>query len=49
MAVALSSVMAHTLWIVLLSELEQIHFLPIAVSLTEFFAMRHQSLSFIRS
>ena len=33
---ALSSVMAHTLWSVLLSESEQIYLLPIAVSLTEF-------------
>ena len=29
-------------WSVLLSESEQIHLLPIAVSLTEFFSMRHQ-------
>ena len=36
MATALSSVMAHTLWNVFLSESEQIHLLPIAVSLTEF-------------
>ena len=42
MAPVLSSVMAHTLWNVLLSESEQIHLLPIAVSLTEFFSMRHQ-------
>ena len=36
MAPVLSSVMAHTLWSVLLSESEQIHLLPITVSLTEF-------------
>ena len=38
------SVMAQTLWSVLLSESKQIYLLPIAVSLTEFFffAMRHQ-------
>ena len=42
MATALSSVMAHTLWNVLLSESEQIHLLPIAVSLSECFAMRYQ-------
>ena len=41
--------MAHTLWSVLLSISEQIHLLYITVSLTEFFSMRHQSLSFIRS
>ena len=29
-------------WRVLLSEFEQTHLLPIAVSLTEFFATRHQ-------
>ena len=29
-------------WSVLLSESKQIYLLPIAVSLTEFFAMRHQ-------
>ena len=29
-------------WSVLLSESKQIHLLPIAVSLTEFFSMRHQ-------
>ena len=29
-------------WSVLLPELEQSHLLPITVSLTEFFAMRHQ-------
>ena len=34
--------MAYTLWTVLLSESEQIYLLPISVSLTEFFAMRHQ-------
>ena len=31
------SVIAHTLWTVLLSESEQLYLLPIAVSLTEFF------------
>ena len=36
MTTALSSVMAHTLWSVLLSESKQIHLLPIAVSLIEF-------------
>ena len=36
MATSLSSVMAHTLWNVLFSESEQIHLLPITVSLTEF-------------
>jgi len=34
--------MAYTLWTVLLSESEQIYLLPISVSLTEFFALRHQ-------
>ena len=29
-------------WSVFLSESEQIYLLPIAVSLTEFFSMRHQ-------
>ena len=42
MAPELSSAMAHTLWSVLLSKSEQIHLLPISVSLTEFFAMSHQ-------
>ena len=37
MATVLSSVMAHTLWNVLLSEYEQIYLLPIFASLTEFF------------
>ena len=36
MATALSSVMAHTLWSVILSESKQVHLLPITVSLTEF-------------
>ena len=36
------SKMTHTLWSVLLSKSEQIHLLPITVSLIEFFAMRHQ-------
>ena len=36
--------MAHTPWTVLLSETEQIYLLPIAMSPTEFFAMRHQEL-----
>ena len=36
MPTALSSVMAHTLRSVLLSESEQMHLLPILVSLTEF-------------
>ena len=36
MATVLSSVITQTLWSVLLSESEQIHFLPIAVSLIEF-------------
>ena len=36
MATALSSVMAHTLWSVLLSESKQTHLLTITVSLTEF-------------
>ena len=43
------SMMDHTVWCVLLSISEQIHLLSITVSLTEFFSMRHQSLSFIRS
>ena len=34
MAAAVSSVMAHTLWSVRLSESEQIHLLPITVSLS---------------
>ena len=38
----LPSAMAHTLWSMLLSESDQIHLLSIAVSLTEFFSMRHQ-------
>ena len=42
MVTAVSSVMAHTLWSVLLSESEQIYLLPIAVSITEFFTMRHE-------
>ena len=48
----LLSVMAYTLWNVLLSESEQIYLLSIVVSLTEFFVMRHQdikNLGFIRS
>ena len=36
MVTALSSVMAHTLWSVLLSESKQTHLLTITVSLTEF-------------
>ena len=38
MAPALSSVMAHTPWSALLPESEQIHLLPLTVSLTEFFS-----------
>ena len=38
----LPSATAHTLWSMLLSESDQIHLLSIAVSLTEFFSMRHQ-------
>ena len=42
--------MAHTLWGVLLSESEQIHLLPIALSLTEFFLQWDiKNLNFIRS
>ena len=33
---------SHTLWTVLLSKSEQIYLLPIAVSITEFFTMRHE-------
>ena len=36
------SVMAHTLWSVLLSESKQIHLLTIAVSFAEVYSMRHQ-------
>ena len=42
--------MAHTLWGVLLSESEQIHLLPIALCLTEFFLQWDiKNLSFTRS
>ena len=43
------SVMAQTLWSVLLSESKQIYLLPIAVSLTEFLQWFIKNLSFIRS
>ena len=44
------SVMAQTLWSVLLSESKQIYLLPIAVSLTEIFLQWDiKNLSFIRS
>ena len=38
--------MVHTPWSEFLSESEQIHLLPIALSLTECFAMRHQEPDF---
>ena len=50
MTTALSSVMAHTLWSVLLSESKQIYLLRNAVSLTEFVLQEDiKNLSFIRS
>jgi len=42
MAIALALCDGPHSWNVLLSESEQIHLLPITVSLTEFFAMRYQ-------
>ena len=42
MATALALCDGPQSWNVLLSESEQIHLLPITVSLTEFFAMRYQ-------
>ena len=41
--------MAHTLWSLLFSKSKQIHLLPIAVSLTEFFQWDMKNLSFITS